>query len=117
MTIRLDLHKSFAGSPNFDRKFRVVGFQYVGPRITSSALSVCKHVQEAYGEKRDGKQSVILVMNNSNGIRPQRLWVVLYRLELIPCYASLINMSLYKIGLANCGNHDVSLSMKTASST
>jgi hypothetical protein len=86
------------GSPNIERKFRVLGFQYVGPRITSSALSACKHVQEAYGVKRDGKQSVILVMNNSNGIRPQRLWVVLYRLELIPCYASLINMSLYKIG-------------------
>jgi hypothetical protein len=81
-----------------DLKLRILGFLYEGPRINSQSLSACKQVKEAYGIKKDGKQFLILVMYRENGVRPHRIWFVLYRLGLLARCFLLKKVSFYQTG-------------------
>ena len=82
--------------------FHVMGFQYVGPRITHSALTECKMVQEAYGVEKSGIQFVILVMKKQHGVRFHTCCLTPYTLKLVSHSITLgeiksgWHMSLYK---------------------
>jgi len=78
-------------------RYGILGFQYYGPRITSHNLSMCKHVQEAYGIKKDGKQFLILIMCSGHEIKPNCAWIVLYRLGLLARFYLLHAISLYTL--------------------
>ena len=82
--------------------FHVMGFQYVRPRITHSALTECKMVQEAYGVEKSGIQFVILVMKKQHGVRFHTCCLTPYTLKLVSHSITLgeiksgWHMSLYK---------------------